>query len=151
MTGFSAAEADRRIGNMVQLGTVVSIDNGAQRVRVRVGDLELPPVPVAQLASGPVRFHWMPGVGEQVVVYAPSGDMARAFVQGSVPRSDGAVAPGADQPTIDLGGGTMRIVGKLYVDGDIEVTGDVRASGVSLVHHLHQGVVAGGANSGEPV
>jgi phage baseplate assembly protein V len=31
------------------------------------------------------------------------------------------------------------------------ITGDVIADGISLVHHLHTGVVAGGSNTGQPV
>ncbi|MCB1397259.1 MAG: phage baseplate assembly protein V [Rhodobacteraceae bacterium] len=144
------AETDRRLGNLVQLGRVVSIDTGTMRVRVRIGELQTHEIPVAQLASGAIRFHWMPSPGEQVVVFAPSGDLARAFVQGAVPQSGGAVAPDAGTPTIDLGGGTLSVVGNLIVDGDITATGDVTASGVSLVTHTHQGVTPGGGSTGEP-
>lgn len=147
---FSNADLDRRLANTVQLGRVTAIDTATMRVRVLIGDLPSQPIPVAQLASGTIRFHWMPSVGEQVVVFAPGGDLARAFVQGSVPQSDGAVAPDAATPTIDLGGGTLSIVGNLTIDGDVTVTGDVTASGVSLVHHTHGGVSAGAAHTEEP-
>jgi len=147
---MSTAEADRRIGNIVQLGRVVSIDTGTMRARVQIGDLQTAAIPVAQLMSGQIKLHWMPSPGEQVVVYAPSGDLARAFIQGSVPQSDGAVAPDAATPTIDLGGGTLSIIGDLKIDGDVEVTGDVVASGISLVTHTHGNVTPGGGNTGEP-
>lgn len=147
---LSAAEADRRIANVVTLGTIISIDNGTGRARVRVGELETPLIPVMQMRSGTIRMHWMPSPGEQVSIIAPSGDMARAFVLGALPIDGNMVAPDAGSPTMDLGGGTMRVIGNLYVDGDIEVTGDVTASGVSLVHHTHGGVQRGGANTEEP-
>lgn len=147
---LSAAEADRRIANVMTVGTVVSIDNGSGRARVRVGDLEMPPIPVMQIRSGAIRMHWMPSVGEQVTIAAPSGDMARAFVMGALPIDGNMVAPDAASPTMDLGGGTLRIIGRLYVEGDVEVTGDVTASGVSLVHHTHRGVATGAGNTGEP-
>lgn len=147
---LSAAEADRRIANVLSIGTIVSIDNATGRARVRIGDLETPPMPVMQLRSGAIRMHWMPSIGEQVTLAAPSGDMARAFVMGSLPIDGNMVAPDAESPTMDLGGGTLRVIGTLYVDGDIEVTGDVTASGVSLVRHTHGGVQPGGANTQEP-
>lgn len=146
----SAAEADRRIANVMTVGTIVSIDNGTGRARVRVGDLETPLIPVMQIRSGTIRMHWMPSAGEQVTIAAPSGDMARAFVMGSLPIDGNMIAPDAGSPTMDLGGGTLRVIGKLFVDGDIDVTGDVTASGVSLVHHTHGGVQSGGADTEEP-
>lgn len=148
--GFEAAEADRRIANVIQLGTITSIDNATATARVRIGDLDSPPIPVMQLRSGAIKMHWMPSVGEQVTVLAPSGDMARAFVTGSLPINGNAVAPDAGSPTMDLGGGTLRFIGNLFVDGNVTVTGDVTASGVSLVHHTHGGVVPGGASTSEP-
>lgn len=147
---LSAAEADRRIGNVLSVGTIVSIDNATGRARVRIGDLETSPIPVMQLRSGAIRMHWMPSVGEQITVAAPSGDLARAFIMGSLPIDGNMVAPDEASPTMDLGGGILRVIGNLFVDGDIEVTGDVTASGVSLVHHTHGGVIPGGANTAEP-
>ena len=147
---LSAAEADRRIANVLSLGTVISINNATGRARVRVGDLETPPIPVMQLRSGAIRMHWMPSPGEQVTIAAPSGDMARAFVMGALPVDGNMVAPDAGSPTMDLGGGTLRLIGNLFIDGDVEVTGDVTASGVSLVHHTHGGVQSGGASTEEP-
>lgn len=140
---FAAAEADRQIGAMVNVGTITAIDVGTGRARVRMGELDTAMIPVMQLRSGAIRMTWMPSVGEQVTVAAPSGDMARAFVMGSLPISGNAVAPSAGEPTMDLGGGTLRVIGDLLVDGSIHVTGgivadaDVQASGISLIQHIH--------------
>lgn len=147
---LSAAEADRRIANALAVGSIVSIDNETGRARVRIGDLETPPIPVMQIRSGAIRMHWMPSVGEQVTLAAPSGDMARAFVMGALPIDGNMVAPNAASPTMDLGGGVLRVIGNIYVDGDIEVTGDVVADGVSLVRHTHGGVQSGGSDTEEP-
>jgi phage baseplate assembly protein gpV len=138
-----AAEADRRIGAVLNVGTVVSIDVATGRARVRLGDLETATIPIMQMRSGTVRMTWMPSVGEQVTVAAPSGDLSRAFVMGSLPIDGNAVAPSADAPTMDLGGGTLRIIGDLFIDGSIQMTGgivavgDVVAGGKSLINHIH--------------
>jgi phage baseplate assembly protein gpV len=153
---FAQAELDRRLANIVQLGRIIEIDSAAMRARVQIGDLTTPMIPVSQLASGTIRLHWMPSVGEQVVVYAPSGEIGAAFVQGSVPQNGSAVAQDAAHPTIDLGGGTLVITGDLTITGNITVTGridvteDVTATGISLVSHVHGGVTPGGGTTGGP-
>ena len=144
---FAAAEADRRIANAIQIGTVTAV--GAGTARVRIGDLDTPDLPVAQLRAGALSFWWMPTVGEQVVVACPSGDVARGVVLASI-FAGNAPSSNIGEPMIDLAGGRMVIEGDLQVRGSIEVTQDVTASGVSLVHHVHGGVTPGGANTGEP-
>ncbi len=147
---FAAAEADRQIGNMLSVGRVTSVDNASGRVRVQIGDLPTAPIQVMQMLSGDIKLHFMPSVGDQVTVCAPSGDMARAFVMGALPIDGNLVAPDAASPTMDLGSGTLRIIGNIYVDGDIEVTGDVVASGISLVKHKHGGIAVGLQKTGVP-
>lgn len=122
---------------------MTAIDAGSGRATVTVGDLVTPALPVGQFRAGALSFWWMPTAGEQVLIACPSGDVAQGVIvcslfAGNAPSADAAV------PMIELAGG------KMVVNGDIEVTGDVIASGVSLVHHTHAGVVAGTADTGEP-
>lgn len=139
---FSNAEADRMIGNIIQVGKVTAVNAVEATACVKIGDLPTDFIPVGQLRAGAISFWWMPQVGEQVLVAAPSGNMADAVIvcsifAGNAPSSDGGV------PKIELNGG------KMIVAGDIEVTGDVIASGVSLVNHTHpHGDPAG--NTGAP-
>jgi phage baseplate assembly protein gpV len=140
---FEAAEAARRAANAVRVGRIVSVDADNAQAVVDFGDLLSPPLDVAQLRAGGLQFWWMPTEGEQVVVLCESGDIAQGIITfgiyaGNAPSSDGGV------PMINLGGG------KMIVQGDIEVTGDVIASGVSLVNHTHSDVVSGNSNTGKP-
>ncbi|MEM1077455.1 MAG: phage baseplate assembly protein V [Pseudomonadota bacterium] len=154
---FETAEQGRKLAGALQIGVVTAINTGANTVRVQIGDLATQPIPVAQMRSGSVRIQFMPSLGEQVVVYAPGGDMARAFVQGSIPQANGAVASGAPGPVIHLGGATLSVIGDLDITGDVNVTGevtvsaDVIADGISLVSHQHSGVTPGGSLTGGPV
>lgn len=140
---MAGAEADRRIGNIIQIGAVTAVNAGTGRARVQLGDLLTPEIPVGQLRAGALSFWWMPTVGEQVVVAAPSGDIARAVILCSI-FAGNAPSTDAGTPMIDLAGG------KIIFNGDIEVTGDVTASGISLVHHAHPGIEPGGGTTGEP-
>jgi hypothetical protein len=52
------------------------------------------------------------------------------------------------------GGGVVRVVAPTKVRMEtplLEVTGDVVAGTISLQHHIHDGVMPGGGNTGEPV
>lgn len=140
---YSDAENDRRAANLLMIGTVSAVNAGTARARVDFGELGSPEIPVGQLRAGALSFWWMPVVGEQVLVGCPSGDIAQGVVicsifAGNAPSSD------AGTPLIDLAGGTIR------VEGSIEVSGDVTASGISLVHHVHGDVQPGSATTGEP-
>lgn len=137
------AEADRRIENLIRVGRIASVDPGSATAIVDFGGLQSPPLPVGQLSAGAVQFWWMPTPGEQVVVACEGGDIAQGSIiasiyAGNAPSSDGAV------PQINLAGGRM------IVNGTLEVTVDVIAAGVSLVHHTHPGILPGPANTGEP-
>jgi phage baseplate assembly protein gpV len=157
----AAAEADRMIAKICQVGYVTAVDNATSRVRVRIGDLDTASIPVLQIRSGAFKLHVMPSVGEQVTVNAPGGDMARAYVSGSIVIDGNAVAPDVNSPTMDFGSATLRIIGKLYIDGDVEITGkidvtgpvtcdaDVVASGKSLVGHIHPESI--GSVTGVPI
>ncbi len=141
---MSVSETDRRLANVIRVGRVVSVDPGAARAVVSFGDFETPPIPVGQLSAGAIQFWWMPSAGEQVIVACEGGDPAQGCIIASIYASNAPSSNGAE-PQINLAGGQM------VVNGTIIVTGDVIAQGVSLVHHVHGGVVPGGGQSGEPV
>jgi len=140
---FEAAEADRRIGGLLQIGTIVEIDPAAATARVQLGDLTTPMIPVNAMRAGGIQIWWMPQTGEQVMVGAPSGDIAQAAILASY-YAGNAPSENAAEPMINLAGGRMHLI------GDLIVTGDVIAQGVSLVTHTHGGVTPGAASTGEP-
>lgn len=140
---METAELARRLSNVISVGRVTAVDAEKSAAKVQIGTLETPFLQVAQLRAGGLQFWWMPTEGEQVIVAAPSGDLAQGLIllsvfSGNAPSADG------DVPMVGLGGG------KMVFDGTIEVTGDVVASGVSLVSHTHKGVMGGPSNTGEP-
>lgn len=140
---YADAEADRRNANMLMLGRVTAVNASAGTARVVFGDLASPELPVGQMRAGALSFWWMPSVGEQVLVGCPGGEVAQGIIlcavfAGNAPSADGAV------PMIDLAGGVMKI------NGTLELTGDVIASGISLTSHTHGGVLSGVESTGGP-
>lgn len=70
----------RRLTNILRPGTVDAIDHAAARVRIRTGDLVTDWLPWLTHRAGATRTWSPPSVGEQVLILAPSGDLAAAIV-----------------------------------------------------------------------
>lgn len=177
---FDQTELDRRIGNLIRLGTVAEADYMHAKVRVRMGEIVTGWLPWSTSRAGSNATWHAPEVGEQVMVLAPSGELNQAVVlpgifQTAHPQpvnsadkhhtvySDGAVLE-YDRSAHHLkavlpAGATLQITadGGLSIIGDIALTGtltasvDVIANGISLHNHKHGGVQAGGAQTGTPV
>ncbi|MCY1381814.1 hypothetical protein D9M69_697700 [compost metagenome] len=47
--------------------------------------------------------------------------------------------------------GGVQIQGDVAITGQVTVTQDVVAGGISLIHHRHPGIQPGGGQTGEPV
>lgn len=166
----------RRIGNALTWG-VVELRSG-DTCRVRIGDIVTGDIPFITGRAGATRTWSPPSPGEQVLVLAPEGDFEAAaalggvfstacpapadddaslieFEDGAVIRYDPVVhaltaeLPGDSSATIAAD--TIVLRGRVKVEGDVEVTGDVTAGAVSLREHRHDQVQAGTAVSGKPL
>lgn len=156
MYEFELSELNRRLANIVNLGKVEEIDyQGAiPVVRVKIGEILTAFLPMITSRAGPDQHWWPLEVGEQVVVFAPSGDLAQAVVLGSINQdsypstsdstdvhqvvySDGAVIeydrkkhelnavlPAGAKTNIVSDGG-LTFTGDLTVNGNITATEDI--------------------------
>lgn len=170
---FEATDSARRMSQMIQLGVIDSVDYATATARVRIGDVVTAPLPMMAIRAGADRSWWPFEPGEQVCVFAQSGNLSAGVITGAV-FSGSAPANGdraglyrqtfADGTVIEydreashfrlhLGAGSAEIVAPagISVTGTITVQGDVIADGISLKSHVHGGVVKGGANTGGPV
>ena len=175
----SPLEIVRRLENLVRMGTVEQVRHGAPaRCRVRAGELLTNWVPwIALRAGGSAKGRrWSPpAVGEQCLLLAPGGDLGNAVAlpgiysdampQGSVEedmdRTDWSatdymehdratgrlVIDCAQEIEFRIGGERRLLINATGVYGWPDVFGDGR---ISLVHHLHGGVVPGISSTGEP-
>lgn len=78
------ADVQRRLANLVRVGTVASVDLPNARCRVTIGDLLTAPLPFLTAKAGPDKTWHPPEVGEQVIVLSPSGELTAGFVLGGV-------------------------------------------------------------------
>lgn len=77
-------DIERRVASMVRLGIVSELDEVNARVRVTAGDVTTGWLPWTVGRAGPDRQWTAPEIGEQVIMVAPSGDLAQAVVVGSI-------------------------------------------------------------------
>lgn len=177
---FDVTELDRRLSNLIRIGTVDQADYAAAEVRVKAGDILTGWLPwMTRRAGGDVSWH-APEVGEQVLILSPSGELNQGVVLAGLFQSahpqpvdtpekqhtlykDGAVIE-YDRAAHHLkavlpAGATVELIadGGIAITGDIALTGtltasvDVIAGGISLHNHTHGGVQAGGSQTGAPV
>jgi len=78
--GFDFVELERRLANLIRVGTVIAADYTDARVIVRCDGIATDWLPWMTRRAGHDRDWWAPDIGEQVIVLAPSGLMGGAFV-----------------------------------------------------------------------
>lgn len=164
----------RRLENLLRPGTVHAVDHAAARIRVASGDLLTDWLPWFERRAGTTRSWSPPTIGEQCLLLCPGGEMAAGLVLVGL-YSDNHPAP-VDEPDLhhtayadgavieydqaahvlraSLPTGSLVNVtapGGITLDTPlVTVTGDVVASGISLVNHVHGGVTPGGGKTGGP-
>lgn len=100
MKTFEVAELERRLANVIRLGTIAEADHDTKRIRVQSGDLVTAWLPWPAEVGNNYR-RWRPlREGTQVVLAAPNGELAQAVVIGMLYTNDQA-AP-ADDDNTDL-------------------------------------------------
>lgn len=172
---YAATDADRRLGNIIQIGRVKAVNGNLVQVDFDGGVSDW--IPCATPQAGRVRKWACPKVGEQVIIASPSGELSGGAVIGSLFQDemaepstnedddasyydDGAVI-GYDQGghnfLVDIPGGgsiTLRCGASSITISDAGVA----IESPTLTHngknvgddHTHGGVVPGGANTKGP-
>ncbi len=79
-TNFEIADLFRRVENLIRRGKVSALQTDPPRVRVSFGDAETDWLPWLTQRAGTDRTWWAPSVGEQIVVFAESGDPRNGVV-----------------------------------------------------------------------
>ena len=128
MQDFTISQIMQAVERMVIVATVTQ--RSGDRVKVKWADgAESDWLKLAQLGSASQKF-WIPqNAGDQVVVLSPGGDTTK-----------GIVYPGPFAGGVPAGN----------FNGTFTGTGDVVASGISLVGHVHGGIKPGPADTGLP-
>ena len=77
---FELVEVDRRLANIVTLGSIAAVDVANAVAQVQIGGILTDWLPWLTARAGNDITWWAPEVGEQVVILSPSGDLAQGVV-----------------------------------------------------------------------
>ncbi|WP_349616222.1 phage baseplate assembly protein V [Azotobacter salinestris] len=179
MAAMNTVDLTRRLENLIRFGTIAEVDPEKPRCRVKTGGLVTAWLPCFTLRAGEDRTWDPPSIGEQGIVFSPSGDPAtgavlvglnsdafpapddnpnrhrRTYRDGAVIEYDTeshtlrATLPDGGQVDIVAPGG-VTILGDVTITGLVTVREDVIAAGISLVQHVHAGVQSGSGTTGAP-
>ena len=170
------ADQKRRDRNRKRTGSVSEVDHKKGLARVEFSEqggqkFVGPWMPWGEIASGGVKSHIAPSVGEQVTVVSETGDLADGEISMSVPSNANPRPHDGPEPVLTYGAtrlqindgevaitGNVRIKGNLITEGDAEMQGGVHFKGPFVRHnaknigdeHTHTGVMPGGGNSSVP-
>ncbi|WP_186473982.1 phage baseplate assembly protein V [Psychrobacter sp. KCTC 72983] len=73
------AEDQRRLHNILTIGTVTEIDADQALMRLAVGDNETDWINIPAIAAGSISAWRCPSIGEQYLLGSPSGELANAI------------------------------------------------------------------------
>lgn len=116
---YRLAELERRLANVVRLGTVEALQLDPPAVKVRSGELLTGWRPWAVTRAGEGRSWWPPSVGEQVILLSPGGDTTQAVVLASLYQT-AHPAPSAEAGALRLeavGGISLQAGGDVVLQG----------------------------------
>jgi len=142
-------ELERRLNNLLMVGTIMSVDYAAARCRVEIGEIQTAWLKWFTTRANNDRSWWAPEVGEQVMVLSPSGELAQgtvlpAIYQGAHPGPGNRATHRID----DYGDGTRvtydREASRLTIDcvGDVVIE---NANSITINTGTTLDITAGGA------
>lgn len=166
------ADLKRQARNRKRTGTIAEVDHKKGLARVKLSEPDGKPylsgwLPWKEVASGGIKSHIPPTVGEQVDVLSESGDLTDGVIDMSTPSnqnprphdgSEAVITKGASKLLIGDNVISVQSVEVRLDAENINVNGNLHVSGDELTHngvnissdHVHGGVAPGGSDTDGP-
>lgn len=142
MWQFTLTELDRRISNLIQLGHIHKVDG--TKASVKIGEIITDTLPWVVTRAG-VTW-WVPEVGEQVVVLAPSGELNQGVIlAGLYSQNHPAPSDDPNEQVIQYPDGTKLTYNNhnLTIDANPQGSIDLRV-GASSIRITNQNIIFSG-------
>ena len=148
---FELSELTRRLAGLINVGIVIESKPGA--ARVQIGGVKTAWLPVIATRAGANSTVSTLSENEQVVILAPSGDLAQGVVLPAIAQNrypvptgdpDETVAKYSDGTEIIYSTATKTLTANFAGDSVINVTGNATINAEKIAMNGGQGVVTGG-------
>jgi len=165
--GIELEKDKQMISNTIRYGTIHEVDANAVKARVKSGKLVTDYLPIWMPAAGGVKIWRLPSVGEQCMIFSPSGNITCGVIFPGIYQS--AFPPPSSNPketiiqfengetikhnsvsnTLTIIAENMNLRGDVSINGDVSMkgdfkltgnmsaTGDILATGKNSNHHTH--------------
>ena len=152
---------ERKLENLIKIGVITEVNYSDCTARVKIGKNETNFLPFATIKAGSHKV-WSPvEVGEQVLIFSPSGELTNGIIFGSL-YSNANAAPNSTPAKevrivpagVDVTTNKFVINGQLEVNGNVAVSGQINSGGdqiagsISTQTHTHAGCQGG--STGKP-
>ena len=143
--GKDISELFRRIGNLIRIGKVISVDYTKAKAKVKIGNLTTDYMPWLT----PSTSAWIPlRNGEQVLVLSPNGDLRMGMILPALYQNTKS-PPAHDSNKITFNvdvnhkgnvtaTGNISTSGNITTTGKVTATGEVEGKGKKLSTHKHE-------------
>lgn len=88
-------ELERQVANVIRIGSVLAVDHDSALASIQIGENTTAMRPWLTQRAGSDSTWWAPEVGEQVVLFSPSGDFNQGVILPAI-YSAAAPAPSTD-------------------------------------------------------
>ncbi len=160
-------DLSRLIENLIRTGTIAEVDHDNQRCRVQSGQLKTDWLPWIAGRAGTTKTWSPPTLGEQCMIFSPSGEPANGIVltglysdsnaaPSSNPNKQLMTLPDGGRIEYDHGTGALDISGvdtinihasttttldcpHVHITGQLTVDQDAQINSISFGPHIHTG------------
>lgn len=169
-------DLSRLIENLIRTGTIAEVDHYNKRCRVQSGQLKTDWLPWIAGRAGTTKTWSPPTIGEQCMIFSPSGEPANGIVLTGLYSDSNAApssSPNKELMTLPDGGrieydhdtSTLSITGldaltvqanntitldcpHVHITGELTVDQDAKINSINFGGHIHTG--DDGGNTGAP-
>jgi phage baseplate assembly protein V len=153
--GLTLSNLERRLANIIRIGTIFEINHEIAKARVRIGELETNFLPWINSNSGSNNSWNPPEIGEQVVILSSGGELSQAVILPSLYKNNASENSNTIKSMIFADGSKVSFnLESGNLDLDIKGNTTIKVAGSAQIEAANitlKGNINLGGSGGQPV